>query len=518
MAADARGGARAGRARRRRRRRCCARPRAADRARAAPRRRARSPPSVAPRSRRPRRDAALLAAAPPAARRRRRAARDDERQRLRRADRLRGRRRAASGWRAIADLVPRPRPPDPDAHRRLGRARGAPAARPLLLRRSRGYVPGSARAAASPAPRRVLACGAELKSTFCVAKGGRAWVGHHIGDLENYETLRVVPRRASSTSSGCSRSRPEVVAHDLHPDYLSTALRARARGRRARRASSTTTRTSPPAWPSTARPARRSARSSTAPGYGPRRDGLGRRAARRRPRRLRARRAPAGRCGCRAATRAVREPWRMACAWLVAALGEPSAAAARRARRRASTPARWRAGRRAGARPASPRRSTTSVGRLFDAVAALCGLRADGHLRGPGGGRARGGARPATSAAPTRCRVGATARARRARDDPRRRPRRRRRASAPGVVSARFHRALADATARACAEVAARQGIELVVLSGGVFQNPPPARGGEPRLEAAGLRVLVPERCRPTTAASPTARRRWRGAAAGALR
>ena len=55
--------------------------------------------------------------------------------------------------------------------------------RPLMLRRSRGYVPAAlALPLAAPG---LLACGAELKSTFCVAKGARAWVGHHIGDLRN---------------------------------------------------------------------------------------------------------------------------------------------------------------------------------------------------------------------------------------------------------------------------------------------------------------------------------------------
>jgi len=66
-----------------------------------------------------------------------------------------------------------------------------------------------------------------------------------------------------------------------------------------------------------------------------------------------------------------------------------------------------------------------------------------------------------------------------------------------GVVSARFHRALADATARACVEVAARRGIDLVVLSGGVFQNVHLLAGASTRLDAAGLRVLVPEHLPP---------------------
>ena len=61
--------------------------------------------------------------------------------------------------------------------------------RPQRLRRSRGYVPGSIRLPVE-AHEPLLACGAELKNTFAVARGGRAWVGHHIGDLENYATLR----------------------------------------------------------------------------------------------------------------------------------------------------------------------------------------------------------------------------------------------------------------------------------------------------------------------------------------
>ena len=92
--------------------------------------------------------------------------------------------------------------------------------RPLVLRRSRGHVPDSL-----PLPldcgAHLLACGAELKNTFAVAKEGRAWVGHHVGDLKNYETLR-------SFTTGIDHFRrlfavePEVVAHDLHPEYLST--------------------------------------------------------------------------------------------------------------------------------------------------------------------------------------------------------------------------------------------------------------------------------------------------------
>src|SRR5262249_61518548 len=70
-------------------------------------------------------------------------------------------------------------------------------------------------------PRPVLACGAALKNTFCLAVEDRAFVSHHVGDLENFETLRSFVegiahfRRLFDTE-------PEVVAYDLHPEYLST--------------------------------------------------------------------------------------------------------------------------------------------------------------------------------------------------------------------------------------------------------------------------------------------------------
>jgi hydrogenase maturation protein HypF len=89
-----------------------------------------------------------------------------------------------------------------------------------VLRRSRGYVPQPLLLPRA-LPRPVLACGAELKNTFCLGKGRRAFVSHHIGDLENYETLR-------SFTEGIEHFchlfdvRPELVAYDLHPEYLST--------------------------------------------------------------------------------------------------------------------------------------------------------------------------------------------------------------------------------------------------------------------------------------------------------
>jgi hydrogenase maturation protein HypF len=92
--------------------------------------------------------------------------------------------------------------------------------RAMLIRRSRGYVPEPV-PVCTRFPRPVLACGAELKNTFCLAKETHAFVSHHIGDLENAETLR-------SFTEGIAHFRalfdidPQVVAYDLHPEYLST--------------------------------------------------------------------------------------------------------------------------------------------------------------------------------------------------------------------------------------------------------------------------------------------------------
>jgi hydrogenase maturation protein HypF len=92
--------------------------------------------------------------------------------------------------------------------------------RQLVLRRSRGFAPEPIRTAFR-FEQKVLACGAELKNTFCLARDNYAFVSHHIGDLENLETLR-------SYTEGIEHFQrlfhvaPSLVAYDLHPEYLST--------------------------------------------------------------------------------------------------------------------------------------------------------------------------------------------------------------------------------------------------------------------------------------------------------
>jgi hydrogenase maturation protein HypF len=99
------------------------------------------------------------------------------------------------------------------------------AGRPVVLRRSRGYVPRPI-ALRRPLRRPVLACGAHLKNTFCLAAGSEAWLGPHIGDLDNLEAVRAFEEQIDRLQRFLG-IRPEVIAHDLHPDYASTAYALR---------------------------------------------------------------------------------------------------------------------------------------------------------------------------------------------------------------------------------------------------------------------------------------------------
>jgi hydrogenase maturation protein HypF len=91
---------------------------------------------------------------------------------------------------------------------------------PAILRRARGYVPRSI--GVSPVfdvP--VLACGGLLKNTFCIGLGDAAYLGPHIGDLENLETYRSFEESVARMERFL-RVSPAVIAHDLHPEYMST--------------------------------------------------------------------------------------------------------------------------------------------------------------------------------------------------------------------------------------------------------------------------------------------------------
>lgn len=89
-----------------------------------------------------------------------------------------------------------------------------------FMRRSRGYAPEPIPLAFNlPAP--LLACGAHLKNTFCLGKDRRAFVSHHIGDLENMETL-ISFREGIEHFQRLFDIVPSAIAYDLHPEYLAT--------------------------------------------------------------------------------------------------------------------------------------------------------------------------------------------------------------------------------------------------------------------------------------------------------
>ncbi|MDQ6694302.1 MAG: carbamoyltransferase HypF [Chloroflexota bacterium] len=89
-----------------------------------------------------------------------------------------------------------------------------------IFRRSRGYAPEPLTLpVASPLP--LLACGGHLKNSFCLVKGAQAFVSHHIGDLENVETQTSF-REGIQHFGRLFDIYPQAVAHDLHPEYLAT--------------------------------------------------------------------------------------------------------------------------------------------------------------------------------------------------------------------------------------------------------------------------------------------------------
>lgn len=351
--------------------------------------------------------------------------------------------------------------------------------REVVLRRSRGYVPEPI-PIRWPVRRPVLACGAELKNTFCLAKDRHAFVSHHIGDLENYETLQSFVEGIDHFR-GLFDIDPEVVAHDLHPEYLSTKHATSLAGvelvgvqhHHAHIASCLADNGEP------------------GPVIGVAFDGLGygqddtiwggeflladlagfERLAHLAPVPM-----PGG-------TAAIRQPWRMAAAYLDAAYGDDLPADLDVVRRNES---RWQpvlAVARSGVN--SP--LTSSAGRLFDAVSALLGVRDAVNYEGQAAieleqlaDLGERGAYPSgvgigvdlVRAVVSDLRMGI----------------------APPVIAARFHNGVVDAIVRTCVGLRDRTGVATVALSGGVFQNLLLLSGCVNRLGDSGFRVLTHSR------------------------
>jgi hydrogenase maturation protein HypF len=87
------------------------------------------------------------------------------------------------------------------------------------LRRSRGYAPAPISLPRTVPP--ILAVGGELKNAFCLARGGYAFLSPHVGDMENAETLAAFEESVERYVR-LFHTEPEIIAHDLHPGYLAT--------------------------------------------------------------------------------------------------------------------------------------------------------------------------------------------------------------------------------------------------------------------------------------------------------
>jgi len=367
--------------------------------------------------------------------------------------------------------------------------------RPLLMRRSRGYAPGALDLPVS-SPRHLLGVGAEQKNAFCIAKGDRAWPSHHIGDVKNFETLTSL-RDGVAHFEALFEVRPEVIAHDLHPDYLSTRYAQEREGvelvgvqhHHAHLAATL-------AEHGESGPAVAAIYDGTGLGG----DGtiwggeilVGGLAGFERAGHLATVPMPGG-------EGAIREPWRMACAWLTQ-LREPLPAAFEEIpQQRWNMVARMVMGG-VGTMP------TSSAGRLFDAVAAMCGVRLEVSYEGQAAIELEALADPGAAEPYPFVTFASSSKV----DEDQLRP-------DPVVVmdprpaivavladlaagvavstiSARFHAGLAQATVRGCVLAAEREGVDLAVLSGGVFQNRLLLESTAAALQRAGLRVLVPER------------------------
>ncbi len=93
--------------------------------------------------------------------------------------------------------------------------------RECVIRRARGYVPHPVDL--KRPMQEILACGPDLKNTFCLTKGTYAIVSQHIGDMENYETLQFFQETLANLEK-IFRVEPKAIAYDLHPGYMSTKM------------------------------------------------------------------------------------------------------------------------------------------------------------------------------------------------------------------------------------------------------------------------------------------------------
>ncbi len=368
---------------------------------------------------------------------------------------------------------------------------------PVFLRRARGYAPLPVDLPfESPQP--LVAVGPHLKNTFTLVHGARGYVSQHIGDLENLETLEHF-RVTLAAYERLFRIVPEVAARDLHPGYLSTRVASELGLER----------TIPVQHHHAHVAAVLAEHGVTEPAVGVAYDGTGYGddgrvwgaeilvadlAGYRRAAHLRYAPLPGG-------DLAARTPWRAALGYLSL---EPAAAQGfTRALADVSDAERTVAGTQIARALNAPLAS--SMGRLFDAAAAVLGVRSVARYEGQAAMEleALAGTRPAQplpfpvapdahgtwilDPVPLLAALGERLAG----------------GAHPADLAAAFHESVAAATDELVAVIAAHAGTRTVALSGGCFQNARLFDSIRRRLEAPprGLRVLVPRRLGPNDGA-----------------
>ncbi|MCA1711407.1 MAG: carbamoyltransferase HypF [Actinobacteria bacterium] len=356
--------------------------------------------------------------------------------------------------------------------------RAAPHGRLQMLRRARGWAPQPVRLPVGT-DQPVLAVGAQLKSTVAIARGKSVILSQHLGDLDQWSTYRAFVNAVRHLTS-LTGAAPALIAHDLHPDYRSTAWAQE---------------TGLPLLPVQHHHAHIASclleHGRTAPVLGIAFDGTGL--------------GPEGslwggellvadltdfqRVGHLLAVplpggdAAVREPWRMAMSWLEAAEGATAAESwgAQVDPRAPAVQSLLRTGRQP---------LTSSVGRLFDAVAALLGVRSTVSYEGQAAMELEALARsglPGTGCDPLPAEGGVLD----ARPLIRSLRESQRRGDPIDRIAAAFHVGVAEAAAALAIQLAADEGLDTIALSGGVFQNVLLSDLLSAALRRAGLHVLV---------------------------
>jgi len=374
--------------------------------------------------------------------------------------------------------------------------------REMLLRRSRGYAPQPLRLPFATEVQ-VLAVGAHLKNTFCLTRDGYAILSHHIGDLENEAALRAFEEGIAHFER-LFDVHPRIIAHDLHPDYLATQYALKRRVREEGRGTGGTGNSVPVQHHHAHIAACLADNGCCEQVLGVSFDGVGL--------------GPDGtiwggeflvadygsyeRVGHLAyvpmpgGERAIKEPWRMAATWLYRLYGADFLNLPLPFVQRLDL-AKWRVLRQMLDRNLNCP-LTSSVGRLFDAVAALVGVRDAVNYEGQAAIELEMLADESCTEAyrfdlkesegvtilepaPVLRAVVADILA----------------GAALEGIAARFHRGLARAIGEVCALLRERRGLNVVALSGGVFQNMFLLESTVRKLEAGGFKVLVHSRVPP---------------------